>query len=80
MENPPFPADTDGVRTRARILLGVTAALVAAAPGCLWTPKPYANDPIVRQRKAVLGDPTRPVCLPAFDEPQPPAFPESPAP
>lgn len=80
VEKCPAPADTDGVRMRLPFVFVLTTAVAAAVPGCLWSPKPYANDPFVRQRKAVLGDPNRPARLPSHDEPQPPAFPEAPAP
>ena len=54
--------------------------LLATAPGCLWTPKPYANDPLVRSRRAILGDPSRPPVTVPFAEPQPPSLPNEPAP
>jgi hypothetical protein len=54
--------------------LGTLAALVGSA-GCLWRPKPYAADPLVRGRRATL---TNPAIAPTA--PEPPAPPTPPLP
>ena len=33
--------------------------LLPLLTGCVWLKKPYANDPLVRKRQAVTGDPAR---------------------
>ncbi|QEL15336.1 hypothetical protein PX52LOC_02251 [Limnoglobus roseus] len=46
--------------------------VVSLSAGCAWTPKPYADDPLVRTRTALPGDP---VAVPAevpVEMPQPP--------
>ncbi len=35
----------------------LTVLAVAAAAGCLWVRKPYADDPLVRHRPAPRGEP-----------------------
>ncbi len=50
--------------------------LLLTLSGCAWTPKPYADDPLIRTKKALPGDPY------AVPEPklvEPPAPPEPPA-
>jgi hypothetical protein len=44
------------------------AAAFAGGLGCLWRPKPYATDPLVRGRRAVL---TIPANAPRGPEPAP---------
>jgi hypothetical protein len=31
--------------------------LIGSLSGCAWSPKPYANDPLIRTKKALPGDP-----------------------
>ncbi len=52
----------------------VAMAVLGVMSGCAWTPKPYANDPHYRTRKALPGDPYE------VPDPQPPVFPEPPPP
>ena len=59
---------------RWRVRLG-TLVLVAAC-GCWWAKKPYANDPLVRTRRAVIANPID--CPPPdkWDRPLPPPPPK----
>ncbi|MFO0934949.1 MAG: hypothetical protein U0798_00350 [Gemmataceae bacterium] len=54
------------------ILRLMVLVLLTSASGCLWTPKPYANDPLILQRRANLGDPDRRATLVPFVEPEAP--------
>jgi hypothetical protein len=44
------------------------AAALAGCLGCLWRPKPYSTDPLVRGRRAIL---TTPASAPHGPEPAP---------
>ena len=50
------------------------AAALFGCLGCLWRPKPYATDPLVRGRRAVL---TNPATAPHGPEPAPVPAPPS---
>ena len=56
------------------------AAALLGSLGCLWRPKPYTEDPLVRGRRAALANPTTtphgPEPAPA---PAPPLPPDEPA-
>lgn len=75
LENWGGNADTDGVKLRVVLLL-----IATCAAGCLWTPKPYTNDPLVRHRRAVLGDPAQESKARPWAEPIAPALPADPTP
>jgi hypothetical protein len=53
-----------------RAFLGVTAVLSAIA-GCLWRPKPYAGDPLVRTLRADRSRPDPPADGRPTDPPSP---------
>ena len=57
---------------RCRILKLGTLLLVVGVCGCSWAKKPYANDPLVRTRRAILANPID--CPPPdkWDRPTPP--------
>lgn len=55
-----------------RAFVGLTA-LLAAAAGCLWRPKPYAGDPLVRTLRADRTRPVPPADARPTDPPSPPA-------
>ena len=56
-----------------RLTLGLLAAI---ACGCSWAKKPYANDPLVRNRRAVIANPID--CPPPekWERPTPPPPPK----
>jgi hypothetical protein len=56
--------------------VGVVIVVAGLSAGCAWTPKPYADDPLVRTRTAVPGDPH---AVPAPAVVEPPRPPEPPA-
>jgi hypothetical protein len=57
-------ADDDHVRLRLAILvIGLSLCV-----GC-WTPRPYASDPLVRHRRATVGDFEKPGCPCQYVEP-----------
>jgi hypothetical protein len=40
--------------------------------GCSWLNKPYSNNPLIKQGRAVHGDPTIPAPKVAWEDPEPP--------
>jgi hypothetical protein len=54
-----------------RAFLSVTALLSAVA-GCLWRPKPYAGDPLVRTLRADRNRPVEPTDARPTEHPTPP--------
>ncbi len=50
--------------------------LLVVSSGCAWTPKPYADDPLIRTKTALPGDP---YAVPDSKSVEPPTPPEPPA-
>ena len=50
--------------------------VLGLSSGCAWTPKPYANDPLIRARTALPGDPYAVPPPKSIDVPQPPQPPD----
>ena len=46
--------------------------LLASAIGCSWAKRPYANDPLVRHRRAVVGNPVACEPVEKWERPAPP--------
>lgn len=61
---------------RVRIVKLGILLLVAGVCGCSWEKKPYANDPLVRNRRAVIANPID--CPPTekWERPVPPPPPK----
>lgn len=55
---------------RSRLLL--LFAVGFAGPGCAWLNKPYADDPLVRKRQTVIGNPANIVSQEPWVRPCPP--------
>lgn len=60
--------------------LGTLAAILISGPGCLWRPKPYAVDPLVRGRRAVLTNADSVATPEPIPTPAPPLPPDGPEP
>ena len=59
----------DIARTLASLVL---AALATAVGGCVGAKKPYANDPLLRNRRAVIANPIPVPPADSWERPQPP--------
>jgi len=46
--------------------------LVLATTGCSWAKKPYADDPLVKGKRAVIGNPIQCDPVEKWDRPSPP--------
>lgn len=57
----------------SRRLAVVLASVCGIVAGCLWRPKPYANDPLVRTSRGERGRTPPPPLPPAELMPEPPA-------
>ncbi|HEY2786247.1 MAG TPA: hypothetical protein VGJ05_14875 [Fimbriiglobus sp.] len=59
---------------------GILPVMLFAGTGCLWRPKPYAADPLVRGHRATLANPAAAPIGPEPDPtPAPPLPPNDPA-
>lgn len=59
---------------------GLLGVVLGTMMGCAWARKPYADDPLVRARRASWGDPRQAAILsPSISEPlpPPPPYPEN---
>jgi hypothetical protein len=54
---------------RLRLLL---LAIVVPGTGCLWTPRPYASDPLIHHRRATVGEFPQSAIPAPIAEPRPP--------
>lgn len=61
-------------RVRSCLLAGT--AILTALAGCLWRPKPYAGDPLVRTLRNHRTPPTCPSPESANSLPEPPLAPQ----
>jgi hypothetical protein len=52
--------------------------LLIGAGGCSWAKRPYADDPLVRGKKAIVGNPIGCEAVEKWDRPCPPAPPPAP--
>jgi hypothetical protein len=60
--------------------ISALAAALLGSVGCLWRPKPYTTDPLVRGRRATLANPaTAPHGPEPAAAPVPPLPPDEPA-
>jgi hypothetical protein len=50
--------------------------LVVLACGCSWEKKPYANDPLIRNRRAVIANPIDCPPVEKWERPTPPPPPQ----
>jgi hypothetical protein len=51
---------------------GVLLIVLLAAVGCSWAKKPYADDPLVQGKRAVVGNPVQCAPVEDWDRPAPP--------
>ena len=51
--------------------------VVMSAGGCSWSKRPYADDPLVRGKKAIVGNPIGCEPVERWDRPFPPPPPPS---
>ncbi len=61
---------------RFRALKLGTLLLAVAACGCSWANKPYANDPLIRNRRAVIANPIQCPPVEKWERPVPPPPPQ----
>jgi hypothetical protein len=50
--------------------------MTATAAGCSWAKKPYANDPLIRTRRAVIANPIDCPPVEKWERPTPPPPPQ----